>query len=216
MTTTEELRERKRNRFAFLRRVYELSGGSQSKFLEALEIGNELQLSVNELHDILDYLEEEYLIKVSGVHGDDRAFRILHAGIVEIEAALDKPEQPTDHFPPFNVMFVGSMVNSQIQQGVDSGTQNLEVDSKGIASISDLVDSLLSNLTQIGASGEKLDDLKSQLDTIQAQLKSPRPTKIILKESLKSIRSIVEGLAANVLTSKYLPMIIAQIQQLGG
>jgi hypothetical protein len=77
------------------------------------------------LEDALAYLEGEYLLKVNRVLSGVSSVQLTHAGIVEIEQARTKPDQPTEHFTPMvNVNnFHGNVIGSQIQQGSSNATQ---------------------------------------------------------------------------------------------
>jgi hypothetical protein len=56
-----------------------------------------------------------------------RSVQLSHEGIVEIEQARTRPEQPTEHFVPIiNITHVNTMIASQIQQGSPGATQSGE------------------------------------------------------------------------------------------
>lgn len=95
MNAIEDLKEK---RFLFLNRAYELSEGSERKYLSPGAIGEELGFDTKLWRDILDYLKAEGLITV--VDLKRTTITISHAGIVEVEAALGDPNRPTHYFPP--------------------------------------------------------------------------------------------------------------------
>lgn len=64
-------------------------------------------------------------------------------------------------------------------------------------------------------------EIEAHIQSIEPQLALPQPTSVIVKEGLKSLRVILEGVAASCLatgvTSKLgqlLPMLIEQIQRI--
>jgi hypothetical protein len=83
-------------------------------FVNGYELGDELGLSSEETDRVIEYLKEELLLTYQGLGG----ISITHLGVLEVERALSNPKQETEHFPPaINVIQVGSMHGSQIQQG---------------------------------------------------------------------------------------------------
>lgn len=79
MTTTEE---RKKGSLHFLRKLYELSGGDESKGPDMSRIGKEFGFDSDLTGDTTDYLLEEGLI-VTTVGGGST--RITHEGIQVVE-----------------------------------------------------------------------------------------------------------------------------------
>jgi hypothetical protein len=90
------LDQRRTQRFQFLRALYEMSRGSERVLLYVGEVGDAVGLGEKEALAAAQYLVEERLIRV--VMG--QIISISHAGIDELETALEQPEQATMHFPP--------------------------------------------------------------------------------------------------------------------
>ena len=90
------LDQRRTQRFQFLRALYEMSRGSERVLLYVGEVGDAVGLGEMEALAAAQYLGEERLIRV--VMG--QIISISHAGIDELETALEQPEQATTHFPP--------------------------------------------------------------------------------------------------------------------
>jgi hypothetical protein len=77
--------------------------------------------------DAVAYLEGEGLLVVHRSLEGVRSVQLSHEGIVEIEQARTRPEQPTEHFVPIiNITHVNTMIASQIQQGSPGATQSGE------------------------------------------------------------------------------------------
>jgi hypothetical protein len=83
-------------RFQFLRALYEMSRGSERVLLCVEEVGDAVGLGVMEASDAAQYLGEKRLIRVVMRN----IISISHAGMDELETALEQPEQATTHFPP--------------------------------------------------------------------------------------------------------------------
>jgi hypothetical protein len=90
------LDQRRTQRFQFLRALYEMSRGSERVLLYVEEVGDAVGLGVIEALDAAQYLSEKRLIRVVMRN----IISISHAGIDELETALEQPEQATTHFPP--------------------------------------------------------------------------------------------------------------------
>jgi hypothetical protein len=90
------LDQRRTQRFQFLRALYEMSRGSERVLLYVGEVGDAVGLGEMEALAAAQYLGEKRLIRF--VMG--QIISISHAGIDELETALEQPEQATTHFPP--------------------------------------------------------------------------------------------------------------------
>jgi hypothetical protein len=125
MMTIDELREA---RFRFLNAVYEASGGDEYIWPDWSELAQPLGFDERLTHRILDYLVGEGLLKIwaAGHVG------ITHEGIREVENARTHPNQSTHYFPPVNVIMIGSMVNSVIQQASPGAHQAVQIDERTI------------------------------------------------------------------------------------
>ena len=81
MTSIEE---KKKKRLEFLHRLYELSGGNQSTFVNMFDICKELGLDRASCGEIAQYLQEEDLIEFRALGG---LVSITHSGIVKVEGS---------------------------------------------------------------------------------------------------------------------------------
>jgi hypothetical protein len=90
------LDQRRTQRFQFLRALYEMSRGSERVLLYVGEVGDAVGLGEMEALAAAQYLGDKRLIRF--VMG--QIISISHAGIDELETALEQPEQATTHFPP--------------------------------------------------------------------------------------------------------------------
>jgi hypothetical protein len=104
------------------------------------------------------------------------------------------------------------MHQSQIQQGTVASTQSGTFTSLELAAVAEFIRGLKDQLPQLGLSGNDEAVAQGDIATIKAQLSSPRPKAEIIKESLRSIRSIAEGTVGSLVASG----IIAGIAKLLG
>jgi hypothetical protein len=89
------LEQRRKQRFEFMRCLYEMSRGSERVLLYDHEVGDAVGLGRMEAEAAAHYLADKRLIRVVMGH----IISISQAGADELEAALEQPEQATPHFP---------------------------------------------------------------------------------------------------------------------
>ena len=109
------LEERKLRRFRFLKYLYERTDGNEAAHAE---VAHHLAVPLE-----VYQAEFRFLAKQGLVDGTRGIVHLTHAGTVEIEMALSKPDAPTAHFP-VNIIHIGQMSQSQIQQGSIGSTQS--------------------------------------------------------------------------------------------
>lgn len=101
---------------------------------------------------------------------------------------------------------IGSMHNSQLQQDSPSATQNLNV-GLDIQRVLAVVAEFRAHEEELGLDAEEASELHTELSTIEVQSESPKPKTKILKESLESIRAILEGATGNVAAAGLLALL---------
>lgn len=108
---------------------------------------------------------------------------------------------------------IGSMSHSQLQQH-SSGASQVINQAFDLAALTTLVKTLHSALTEIPLEASTRDEYVAELRTLESQAASPKPKVSILSESLKSVRTILEGTAGNLLASDLLQKINALLHSL--
>lgn len=200
----DALTKKKTDRFRYLNLLYERSGGQRLKFLDMWNLGAELGIDRDDTHALVDYLVGEHLAEHRGIGG---IIGITHHGIVEVERALSEPEAPTKYFPPvINVLNIHSVVASQIQQGTHGSSQVQTVSTNETEAIRVLLTALKERLPELPLSPEDKAEAESEIQTLDAQLRSSKPKSVIVKESLRTLRSLLEGVASNGLAAAMLPL----------
>ena len=170
-----------RNRWTFLRNLYEAQEqlpAGQMQAESATDVGRAIGLSDNaEIDRIFTYLADAGLIKPIA---QGPLLRITVSGIDAVERALAAPEESTEHFLPVNVL-----------NGAGDGSQ--PVDCQGLRSLLPQLRDALHPL-----SGDDAAVALAHVETLEAQIKSPAPSHAIVRESLKSLRTILEGAGGGV------------------
>ena len=202
--TIDELRLR---RLQFIYRLYELTEGNEYAYVNMFDLGKELGLDKDLSSSITQYLRGESLLAYKAIGG---IIGITHGGVVEVEEALSNPARPTEHFPAFNVIYVGHMVNSQIQQAMGPGAaQTINMSGDRLEEIRRVLQEIQQSMRSLDLKQGEMQDLEASIETLSAQLKSTRPKQSIVAECLQSIRKILEGAAGNVVGQVLLGRILA-------
>jgi len=197
-----------------------MTGGDHGKRVLIRQISEPLNMTEDESRVIVQYLSGEGLLEVT-THGfnvprySDASLYIKHAGVVEVEEALSKPEQPTKHFPVnvVNNIQIGTMTNSNIVQAGENATQTVMMSQESKKEISEIVMLLKKFVANQEIQQEKRDELKSEISTIESQINSPKPKSGIISESLSSAKSILES-ASNIAVT--VAPVVAQISTILG
>lgn len=85
----EGIKEKKINRFRFLKRLYELTNGSPNESANMFEVGNQLGFEQKETENITDYLVGEGFVEYQALGGK---IGLRHSGTVEVEEFLARSE----------------------------------------------------------------------------------------------------------------------------
>lgn len=202
------MERQKQYRFQLLKKIYEVTNGDSRIPANAKELCDTIDIPSGESNKVVTYLIHEGLLKARALGG---FVIITHYGIKEIEQALSEPESPTQHFPAMsNVLIVENMTGSLIQQGTSGSTATLNFTGNTWNDVSSLTKQLKDNLERLGLENDQKKELASEIQTVEVQLASPKPKSGIVREAFKSVRTILEGAAGNVIASG----LLGQLKQL--
>jgi hypothetical protein len=195
-----DIKKVKQDRFVFLHKVYELVEGRTGYVLDGWEVGKELNFEKEYTTNIYYYLNEEGLVEAMG---SGIRLAITHSGIKEIEEALSEPNKGTEHFLPINQynINIGVMNGGAIQQATKNSTINYVNSIEIINEINNFTKELKNFISNSNLSNEEIEELQTDIQTIEIQSNSKKPKKEILKTSLTSIKTILEGVVAGVSTN---------------
>jgi hypothetical protein len=122
------------------------------------------------------------------------ALKLEEEGILGENLSFSKKEKEAANKSPQNITnFYGTVVSPQIQQGEMHGVQisvNLSIQHEQIA---EFIKKFKEALPALGLTEDQKGEAKAELQTVEAQLKSPKPKSSIIHEGLKSLRTILEG-----------------------
>jgi enamine deaminase RidA (YjgF/YER057c/UK114 family) len=189
------IEERRALRARFMEKLYATTEGDEQRRVAAEEICSALGVGEEEMLILVQYLAGERLLKYAGM---GPMVSITHDGVREVEELLYRPERPTEHFPPYNQVIVyGNVSGTQLQVGVQGSTQVVQLQSDDKDAILTFVGEFRRILDEIVLQKGDRDAILADLDTVEAQLRSPSPKRRILRESLGSLRSVAENLIAS-------------------
>ncbi len=87
--------------------------------------------------------------------------------------------------------FYGPVQTSQVQQGSPGAVQ--VATTVDIAGVAQLIDSLRPDVDAMGFAPDQKAELEAEIETLAAQSRSPRPKTLVVRESLATVRRIIEG-----------------------
>lgn len=207
----KKLEEKRKARFKFLNLLYEKTDANRHNYQNMWEIGKELGFDKDSVDTITQYLEGEMLLEHTTIGG---GISITHYGIKEVESAILNPDQPTQYFPPVNIINIQNMVGSHIQQGTTSSHQTGSFNVEKTRDVESFIKQLKSELKSIQLSENDKIEIETDIATIETQNKSSRPKAGIVKESLSSIQRILEGASGSLLAQHLLQSLPVLIQNI--
>jgi hypothetical protein len=199
--------------------IYTQTGDNTTVFVDLWKIRETLGFADDRMGAIVDYLEGERLIEPLRTMAGQRtpmSTVITHRGIKEMERSEEHPQNPTDHFPSQVTVFHigGDMIGSAIQANSDGATQEVRSGDIAINATADeqiraFLDEFTAKLPTL--QGEQTEDalaeIAADIATVRAQLDSPKPKKNFIKESLGSIKAVLEHGVGGVVTAGLLVLL---------
>jgi hypothetical protein len=150
-------------------------------------------LSKTQIHGLVDRVRNTVL---------DWALGLEEQGIMGNGMSFSPEEQRQAGNFTFNVgslaNLIGSMHNSQLQQGTTNSTQTYS-ETLDLEAVARVIRELRSRLDEAHLQGQDAAQVQSDISCVEAQLAAPRPNASVIKESLRSTRSILEGVASSAL-----------------
>jgi hypothetical protein len=91
---------------------------------------------------------------------------------------------------------IGSMHDSQLQHGTQNSTQTY-TKTLDLDAVAKVIGELRSRLDEAGLEPNEASQIKSDIACVESQLAAPTPNVGVIKESLRSVRAILEGIASS-------------------
>ena len=216
MSTAEQAKESQKQRFEFLRMLYELTEETKDRNIKIwwvqlfLYTRKSVRLEESEVRRIVDYLSRRGLVEVrrppeTWVKFESQYISMTPDGVDAVEKALLHPDTPTKDFPSVNILVVGEMRDSQIQQASPASTQAL-VSEGEYHRLQQLVESLRESMDILGIGSQEKSDLRAEMKTIEIQTARPKPSREILTRCVHSIIRILESAARTAIATVLLEL----------
>lgn len=202
---------KRKQRFDFMSCLYNRTDGCEAGLVQIESIAQELGLSESETFIIAEYLAKEHLI-----HLRLRSIvSITHGGIVEVEAALRRPDTSTEHFPPLHPVAHNGNGAPVTATTAESGTE-VNCRATEVAVIRPFLAALELQISKLHLDPDHVAEFRANIDTARAQLSSPRPRRQVVAVCLEPVLAAIEnagplGLTADIRAQ--LPAIRAFLQQ---
>lgn len=157
-----------------------------------------LHVSNTEIVGILDVVRNTVL---------EWALELEKEGVIGEGMTFSKEEQQAAGQVTYQITNnIGKMQNSQFQQDSPGASQHLKVGTD-LSQIVALMAKMKDSMGQFGLNADSESELETEISTIEIQSKSPKPKSSIISESLKSIRSILEGATGSIAATSFLAQI---------
>lgn len=163
------------------------SPGHQQVLRETVDFNTEFSLFIghSSLSRIVDSVRNTILTWALQLEEDGILGESLSFSTSEKEAAAQSN---------YNINnFFGDVKDLQLQQAMGHSSRQHITTTMDLKAIQSLINSLKEKLDGLGLEQARKNEVASDLATIESQLDSPKPKQTIIKESLRSIRSILEG-----------------------
>jgi len=162
----------------------------------------QLSLGKNQVQSIIDKVRNIILdwsiqLEKDGITGEGISF-----------SKEEKREADKQNYTVNN--FYGNTSGVQIQQQTQDSTQT-QINEMGLEKVETFISNLQTYLTQTGLKEDTQKAVESEIETISKELRAKKPKTQVVAESMKTIRSLLEGVAGNFIAQA----LLTQISQLG-
>lgn len=103
-----------------------------------------------------------------------------------------------------NVTMFGSQIGSLQQAGAGAAQQNSG--SFDVSAFRSALDSFDEAVIKSNLDEQERAALRAEIETMRPQLSKPQPNPVVITEGLKTLRNIVEGIAAGLLTPAFVQL----------
>jgi capsule polysaccharide export protein KpsE/RkpR len=138
---------------------------------------------------------------------------VLEEGMTFSNEEKAKATEATVTYNAENQTVIHGMSHSQIQQGTTHSSQTFSQQQTDLAAVASFAAELRKQIDTLGLPADTRSEIDADLTTVEAQSKSPKPRVPIIKEALKSIRSVLENAACSA-AGAALPVLIAEVAKL--
>ena len=128
----------------------------------------------------------------------DWTLELEQQGILGVGMTFSNEEKKAASQITYNI---GTMQNSQIQHDSAHATQSLNVTEANSVDLKNLVEELKKAVDSFQLSQEQFSELKEAIAMLEIQANSAKPNNLIIKESGRTVRNILEGMTGSIAAS---------------
>ncbi|MEZ9393126.1 hypothetical protein AB4222_14610 [Vibrio splendidus] len=151
-----------------------------------------LQIGIDQIDGVLGALRTEVL---------NWALELEQKGIIGEGMTFSNNEKRTAENVNYTITNnIGRMHNSQLQQASNNSNQSQEISIEN-EDITQFIEYLKLSLKQLKLNENDQAEIEAEIVTIESQLSSPKPKKVVIGECLKSVRNIVEGTTGSLVAT---------------
>jgi hypothetical protein len=169
---------------------------NEKKLMDMMELPMKpsLLVSSSKLHRILDAVRKVIL---------EWSIKLESDGIIGKGMSFSMEEKEKAHSVTYNIKnyIQGNIDHSQIQVESADSIQKGSFQDFNLFELKEFTRILRASLDDLGIEGDIRDELISDIRTLESQTDSPKPKASILRESLISVKKILEGAAGNMVAS---------------
>ncbi|EGQ7645682.1 hypothetical protein NMR56_003468 [Vibrio cholerae] len=159
-----------------------------------------LQIGIHQIDGVLGALRTEVL---------NWALELERKGIIGEGMTFSNSEKRSAENVNYTITNnIGRMHNSQLQQATNNSNQSQEISIEN-EDITQFIEYLKLSLEQLKLNENDQAEIEAEIVTIESQLSSPKPKKVVIGECLKSVRNIVEGTTGSLVATGILAQLSA-------
>lgn len=188
------LQEKQRRRYLVLSKLYELTDGEPVRLAEADAVREATGLDEVTFHEAVQYLRGEGLLKTSNL-----VLELTHAGIVEYERSLERPDAPTEHFPVQVIQQFNAPVGA-VQTGTHATANVVQQVGAGVGEVLELLGHLRRDIEATLPDEERAEALEL-VEGIEEEARSEKPRTARVKAFMKGLGNFALSTASNALAT---------------
>lgn len=188
------LQEKQRRRYLVLAKLYELTDGESVRRAEADAVREATGLDEVTFHEAVQYLRGEGLLKTSNL-----VLELTHAGVVEYERSLERPDVPTEHFPVQVIQQFNAPIGA-VQTGAHATANVVQQVGAGAGEVLELLGQLRRDIEATLPAEERTEALEL-VEGIEEEARSEKPRTARVKAFMKGLGNFALSTASNALAT---------------
>ena len=122
-------------------------------------------------------------------------------GILGEGLTFNAEEKKTASHTNYSITYNAPVGTSQVQQGSHHSTQTMALSPAELATVKELLGELSAQIHELQLGSVDEMQVKAEIQTIEAQTQSPRPSRIVIREGIASLVIILQAAAGNMLAA---------------